>query len=236
MNKENKLSKNTKKIVILLLSIALIFGCLAVIIHFATRVTNESYEKCILGDVNGDGKIDSADALCVVKHVSKIEELFDTQQKNGDVNADGKLDTNDTLILLKYSVGDVKKLPLKQSEETTFNKTIEDTLGKKLLFEKDSLKVSAQIINSWDNSDGTKSYQIMFIATNSAKSAIESWSIKTDLDEEPGELTREWDCTTQMNGKTVTVEGNSIPADASVSCGFIVKSNKEIIIDKVYSE
>ena len=58
VKKRKKKKLNTKKIIIILLSLAILFSALAVIIHFTTRVTNESYANCAVGDVNGDGKGD----------------------------------------------------------------------------------------------------------------------------------------------------------------------------------
>lgn len=56
----------------------------------------------ILGDVNGDGKIDSGDATIVLLHYAKIKIL--DNELMADVNRDGKVDSGDaTLILLHYA-------------------------------------------------------------------------------------------------------------------------------------
>ena len=63
IKKRKRKQLNAKKIIIILLSLALLFAALAVIIHFTTRVTNDSYANCAVGDVNGDGRITITDVV-----------------------------------------------------------------------------------------------------------------------------------------------------------------------------
>lgn len=66
-------------------------------IRFATEIQT--------GDINGDGKINSLDALmCLQSSVKKIE-LFDIQFELGDVNGDNKVNSYDALKILQFSVG-----------------------------------------------------------------------------------------------------------------------------------
>lgn len=55
------------------------------------------------GDVNEDGKINSRDALAVLKHAAGQEVNINTA--NADVNADGKINSRDALAILKYAAG-----------------------------------------------------------------------------------------------------------------------------------
>ena len=57
------------------------------------------------GDVNGDGKANSADALKILKHSVDIEKISDNYLSAADVNGDGKVNSADALKILKYSVG-----------------------------------------------------------------------------------------------------------------------------------
>lgn len=56
-----------------------------------------------LGDVNGDGYIDSADAmLCLRYSVGLAKELTEEQKKAADVNHDGLVDAGDAIKILRY--------------------------------------------------------------------------------------------------------------------------------------
>ena len=56
-----------------------------------------------LGDVNGDGYIDSADAmLCLRYSVGRAKELTEEQEKAADVNKDGFVDAGDAIKILRY--------------------------------------------------------------------------------------------------------------------------------------
>ncbi len=61
-----------------------------------------------LGDVNGDGKINTADARLVLQAYVKIKELNNEQKELADVNKDGKINTSDARQILKYYVGIIK--------------------------------------------------------------------------------------------------------------------------------
>lgn len=60
----------------------------------------------IKGDVNGDGKINSEDALLTLK---ASVNLIKVDSNIGDVNNNGKIDSEDALMILKYSVGLITK-------------------------------------------------------------------------------------------------------------------------------
>ena len=70
-----------------------------------------------LGDVNGDGAIDSSDASDILieyakKQTGKPSFLTDTQKKSADVNNDGIIDPSDaSLILIYYSDVSTGKRP-----------------------------------------------------------------------------------------------------------------------------
>ena len=56
------------------------------------------------GDANGDGKIDSRDAVVIKKYVAGFTG-FAIDLEASDVNADGKVDTRDAVKILKKIVG-----------------------------------------------------------------------------------------------------------------------------------
>ncbi|MEG0457169.1 MAG: dockerin type I repeat-containing protein [Oscillospiraceae bacterium] len=59
----------------------------------------------IKGDVNKNGKLDSLDALMILKHVAQITVLNDEQLTFADFNSNGKVDTLDALRVLKRVAG-----------------------------------------------------------------------------------------------------------------------------------
>jgi hypothetical protein len=59
----------------------------------------------LLGDVNGDEKIDNKDALAVLQNDVKIVALLSDELKRGDVNKDGVVDAKDALAILQFDVG-----------------------------------------------------------------------------------------------------------------------------------
>lgn len=55
------------------------------------------------GDVTMDQKIDSGDALVVLKMAANLLEGNATEESAADVNGDGKVDSSDALLILKYA-------------------------------------------------------------------------------------------------------------------------------------
>ena len=60
-----------------------------------------------IGDINTDGKINSADALLVLQSSTGIITLTDTQKLLADVNKDGKINSTDALLILQYATGKI---------------------------------------------------------------------------------------------------------------------------------
>ncbi len=58
-------------------------------------------------DVNGDGKVNSVDALLILRYSIGFNELISSQTAflNADVNGDGKVNSADALIVLRISIG-----------------------------------------------------------------------------------------------------------------------------------
>lgn len=55
------------------------------------------------GDVNNDGKVNSRDALAVIKYAAGQDVTIITA--NADVNGDGKINSRDALAIIKYAAG-----------------------------------------------------------------------------------------------------------------------------------
>ena len=58
-----------------------------------------------IGDLNGDGKVNTADAVVVLKAAAGMITLDGTQTYVGDCNADGTVNTADAVLILKYAAG-----------------------------------------------------------------------------------------------------------------------------------
>lgn len=62
----------------------------------------EKYTIVKLGDANGDGIINSADLLKVVKHLNEISILKESYLKAVDCNRDGTINSADLLKIVKH--------------------------------------------------------------------------------------------------------------------------------------
>lgn len=68
-------------------------------------IVEDKYTVVKKGDANGDGKINSVDALQILKYSVGTLNLNEASVKAVDVNKDGKVNSADALLILKYNVG-----------------------------------------------------------------------------------------------------------------------------------
>lgn len=59
------------------------------------------------GDLNGDGAVNSQDALLVLRYSVSLEKFDANQKKYADVSADSLINSTDALYILNYSVGKI---------------------------------------------------------------------------------------------------------------------------------
>ena len=78
-------------------------------IHATSVDGNHSVEVTVtvtaapqLGDVNGDGYIDSADAMLCLRSAVGLKKLTEEQKSAADVNKDGFVDAGDAIMILRY--------------------------------------------------------------------------------------------------------------------------------------
>ena len=72
------------------------------------KVGSKSYTVAMLGDINGDGVIDSRDSLRILKYQVGKYNLNVNGKLAADLNGDGVVDSRDSLRILKYQVGKYK--------------------------------------------------------------------------------------------------------------------------------
>ncbi|MBR3836177.1 MAG: dockerin type I repeat-containing protein [Clostridia bacterium] len=228
-----KLTKKNKKFIIIgLVAVAVICAVVAIIISQATKLTNESYANCAVGDINGDGFINTEDALIIEKFSKSDIELFETQQKNADVNLDGKIDRTDAEWILKYTTGLIRKLPV--TGDGDVNAPISN--NDKLIRHKSAdAETTVKVVNSWSNGDGTYSYQLNISVRNLKDSRLKGWKT-TIVADDMLEKSKSWDCECVVKDKTIVIEGEAIPTETVGVCGVIVKSAEDLAFESVTTE
>ena len=68
--------------------------------------------EILYGDANRDGKVNTADAVSILKHAANLSVLGDKAMLNADVNLDDAVDTVDATIILQYCAGMILALPV----------------------------------------------------------------------------------------------------------------------------
>ncbi len=66
-------------------------------------LVDEILKARLLGDVDGNGAVDSADSAEVLKYAAEAQELDEVQNKAADVNRDGAADSTDAAAILGYA-------------------------------------------------------------------------------------------------------------------------------------
>ncbi len=64
-----------------------------------------------LGDIDGNGKVDTTDARLALQYAVEKITLTENQLLAGDVDASGKVDTTDARLILQYAVEKIDKFP-----------------------------------------------------------------------------------------------------------------------------
>lgn len=77
------------------------------------KIDDKEYTVVVLGDINGDGSIDTGDSFKLKQALMEVNEITDVSQKEAaDINADGSIDTGDSFILKKH-INEVEKISIK---------------------------------------------------------------------------------------------------------------------------
>ena len=63
------------------------------------------YSSIVPGDVTGDNKVNTGDAVAILKYAAEMISFDETQLKAADVTGDDKVNTGDAVAVLKYAAG-----------------------------------------------------------------------------------------------------------------------------------
>ena len=225
------MKKTNKKFIIIAVVAVLVIGIVVgIIVSQANKMTNESYEKCAVGDVNGDGYINSQDVLLIRSAIAGQSELFENQIKNGDADADGKLTEDDEEIILRYATGEIRKLPYTEGSSSGASEN-----EKMVQSATEDSETTVRILNKWANGDGSYSYQLNVSLRNLKDSRLRGWETVITLSDDV-EASKNWDCECDVSGNTITLEGDSIPAATVGVCGVIVTGPENVKLEAVTTE
>lgn len=76
-------------------------------------INGKQYTAVVLGDINGDGSIDTGDTFRIKQAIMEVKNITDESQiKAADLNSDGSIDTGDSFILKKH-IKEVEKITIK---------------------------------------------------------------------------------------------------------------------------
>ena len=80
---------------------------------YKVTYNSKSYTIIVLGDLNGDGKVNTGDTLIISQHIGKLKNITNSNYlKAADVNRDDKINTGDSLAMRQH-IGKVKNIELK---------------------------------------------------------------------------------------------------------------------------
>jgi hypothetical protein len=107
--------KTGSRFLLLALLVVLITLCLS---------TTGSAQQVIMGDVNGDGRVDVRDVVLVQKHVMGKITLTAQQKALANVKGYGEINAQDVALLMQRSIGKITAFPLQVSKVDEFTKTV----------------------------------------------------------------------------------------------------------------
>lgn len=77
----------------------------------ASSKVSVKFEAAMLGDINGNKKIDLVDALYIVQYYNKVRYFTEDQKSAADVNKSGTVDLVDALLIMQFYNGVIKSFP-----------------------------------------------------------------------------------------------------------------------------
>lgn len=90
---------------IIAITLALVSIMAVSIPAFAATAKTTPTKTVIIGDVDGNGKIELVDALLVVRHAMNISSLTEDQMTRADINEDDNINLTDALLIIRTALG-----------------------------------------------------------------------------------------------------------------------------------
>jgi len=78
------------------------------VLQLEVEGTTKDITFVVVGDTNGDGFVNSMDALDILNHSVETAMLEGVALKAGDISGDGVINSNDALITLQISIGEIE--------------------------------------------------------------------------------------------------------------------------------
>ncbi|MBQ8783209.1 MAG: hypothetical protein IJZ57_05510 [Clostridia bacterium] len=113
--------------ILYLISITIISAIIVIVCLFTSGLSFSDKNNDLLGDINLDGKVDSADALLLSEYFSGKEELNEEQMKAADVDNNGEINSKDSILIIQHIGIDPSDLQQPSEEKTTEPSTSADT-------------------------------------------------------------------------------------------------------------
>lgn len=82
------------------LPICMLLLCLIFVFGVAAIITSDTVPPVVVGDVNGDGRVNAVDLTMMRRHIIGMYNLTPRQIRIGDVNHNGRIDELDLEIFV----------------------------------------------------------------------------------------------------------------------------------------
>ncbi len=91
-----------------------LFAVMLILCLLSTSVVVNAQTTILYGDANGDGTIDSSDALAILRHTVGKTKLNDQQAVQADVSGTDGINAGDALLVLRYVVNKIRVFPAQE--------------------------------------------------------------------------------------------------------------------------
>ena len=148
--------------------------------------------KNILCDVNGDGKVDSADAAFLMRIAVGNVELTETLLNTGDASGDGRIRSNDSAICMRIAVGDELAPPLSEAKRMSpRSSSVNVSIGNTSVSAGESIRIPIDISDTEDVAGGdiVLNYDPNLVTATDVRTTSLTENVTLDFNkDEPGQI------------------------------------------------